>query len=342
MRRLKLAEVGRLRFAPGESLGLFITDRCPVGCNHCSVDSRRDSPTISDWPLFEAIVDEMAARPRVTMVGITGGEPFVERRGLTLATERLAAAGKDLILYTSGVWANPTSPAWIRAVLRRCSCVFLSTDSFHAESIDDARFIRAARVIAAEGAWIVIQVLNVPEMVERANRLIAGAFGDQSADYVEVHLIPPLPFGRGQAVFGPKRRSPGATLGACDIVASQMIRYDGVITACCNEQVIMGWGPPRLRRVCTSRAEVRDALDRFGGDPLLRAMNTVGLGPLTQLPQFADLAGQQLHGICHACWIMQERALPLGDTSDRLLNAISLMQRNVAYEHVEPQPATTS
>lgn len=341
MRRLKLAEVGRLRFAPGESLGLFITDRCPVGCNHCSVDSRHDSPMIRDWALFEAIVDEMAARPAVRMVGITGGEPFVERRGLALAMDRLTAADKDIILYTSGVWANASIPPWIRAVLRRCSCVFLSTDSFHAASIEDERFIRAARVIAEEGAWIVIQVLNIPEMVERANRLIAGAFGDQSADYVEVHLNEPLPFGRGQAVFGPKRRSPGATLGACAIVAAQLIRYDGVITACCNEQVIMGWGPPRLRRVCTTREEVRDALDRFGGDPLLRAMNTVGLGPLTRLPQFADLAGQQLHGICHACWIMQERALPLGDTSDRLLNAISLMQRTAIDEHAEPQPVAT-
>ena len=94
----------------------------------------------------------ICAQPNLTAVGISGGEPFVERRGLSLAVERLAAAGKDIVLYTSGVWASGEAPEWIRGVLGQASCVFLSTDAFHAASIDDARFVRAARAIAEAGA----------------------------------------------------------------------------------------------------------------------------------------------------------------------------------------------
>ena len=48
------------------------------------------------------------------VVGISGGEPFVERRGLSLAARRITEEGKRLVVYTSGVWAKrPDPPAWI-------------------------------------------------------------------------------------------------------------------------------------------------------------------------------------------------------------------------------------
>src|SRR2546421_2554616 len=103
MRRLSFADVEFARRTRGRSVLLFITDRCPVGCAHCSVDSRADSPSIADFALFGQIVDAICARPEVRVVGISGGEPFVERRGLTLAARKLFQASKDIVLYTSGV-----------------------------------------------------------------------------------------------------------------------------------------------------------------------------------------------------------------------------------------------
>src|SRR2546430_12775423 len=106
MRRLSLAQVEEARQTLGQSVLLFLTDRCPVGCAHCSVDSRQDSPTISDFELFEQIVEALCTRPDLRLVGISGGEPFVERRGLMLASRRLIEAEKDVVVYTSGVWAT--------------------------------------------------------------------------------------------------------------------------------------------------------------------------------------------------------------------------------------------
>ncbi len=112
--RLTHDDVEAARHARGRSTLLFITDRCPVGCAHCSVDSRLDSPRITDWALFGQIVDYLCDEPALEVVGISGGEPFVERRGLELLSARLEEAGKSQVVYTSGVWAAADqAPGWV-------------------------------------------------------------------------------------------------------------------------------------------------------------------------------------------------------------------------------------
>ena len=227
MGRLSLAEVDAAREAPGRSVLLFITDRCPVGCAHCSVDSRADSPSITDFELFGQILDAICARPEVRVVGISGGEPFVERRGLMVAAHKVVDAGKDLVLYTSGVWAKSNSaPAWIRDVVGIASCVFLSTDAFHAEQIADEQFIRAARTISGEGVPIVVQVLDNGVMIERARELLLAAFGASWAEHAEINLIPPLPYGRGATVFMRGAGRSGRDYGRCRVAVELVAACD--------------------------------------------------------------------------------------------------------------------
>lgn len=318
-------EIERLRRTPGASALLFITDRCPVGCAHCSVDSRGDSPTISDWRLFGEILDWLCADPGFDVVGISGGEPFVERRGLSLASRRLAEAGKRQVVYTSGVWARrATTPAWIGEVLRRCCCVYLSTDAFHARTVSDADYIRAARAVAAAGPWIVVQVVDVGEMPARAEQLLRRAFGTRWEERAEVRPVPPLSHGRGASVFDRHAGRPGRDFGPCPQLASPMVRYDGRVTACCNESVIMGRGPTRLARQARSGREVAAAADGLRADPLLRAIGGAGLGALTEHPRFADLAGASFPDQCRLCWRMLDRSEP-DSTPEPLLDAINAL-----------------
>lgn len=323
MGRLTLTEVEALRRTPGRSVLLFLTDRCPVGCAHCSVNSQPDSPTITDFSRFHEIVEAIAARPSIRLVGISGGEPFVERRGLTLAVSRLAEAGKALALYTSGVWASAHPPDWVRPLIRRASCVFLSTDAFHQDSVDADRFVRAAQLIAAESVWLIVQVLNLPEMVEKARSLLTAAFGEQHEAFAELSLVEPLPYGRAASIFAPHQSRPGHTFGGCNSLAAPVIRYDGVAVACCNERVIMGAGPDRLRSRCSNKAETLQALARFAEDPLLNMIGGAGAGALVQHPRFAALAEREFTSICDLCWAAQALTDPSADRSDRLLHAIN-------------------
>jgi hypothetical protein len=321
--RLGWREIEDIRHQRGRSTLLFITDRCPVGCAHCSVDSRRDSPTITDFELFGQLVEWLCTQTALEVVGISGGEPFVERRGLTLAARRVTEAGKKLVIYTSGVWATRAQPpAWIADVLERSETIFLSTDAFHAEGVGDGHYVHAARAIAAAGAWIVVQVIDAGDMVEQARGLLREAFGPGYEDYAELRPLTPLTSGRGADVFTRTASMPGHAFQPCTMVASPMIRYDGVITACCNESVIMGWGPKALRRHASTTAGVGEAMDAFYADPLLRAIGGVGPGALTSHPRFNDLGEREFTSICDLCWKMFDRTAA-DAAPDPLIGAIS-------------------
>jgi organic radical activating enzyme len=304
--RLTLAQVERIRRARHHSILLFITDRCPVGCAHCSVDSRRNSPTIVDFARFEELVDGIAALDDIVLVGISGGEPFVERRGLTLAVHRLSRAEKLLVLYTSGVWARSSIPDWIHSVLCEASCVFLSTDGYHAEVLPGDRFVKAARAIREVDTSLVVQVIRIPEMVRAAESLLHDAFGPAWPREAELSLTPPLPYGRGASVFHQGDGTLGREFGPCSALAAPVVRYDGRITACCNEQVIMGRGPDRLRARCDG-AQLHTALDEWKRDPMLSAIGGIGPGPLTEHPRLRDLSEEPFASICDLCWRSLER-----------------------------------
>ena len=325
------SDVGLARGTPGRSALLFITDRCPVGCAHCSVDSRADSPTICDWELFGEILDWFCGEPRLEVVGISGGEPFVERRGLALASRRLADAGKRQVVYTSGVWASAAAtPRWIAEVLRRCSCVYLSTDAFHARNVDDDRYVRAAHAIADAGARIVVQVVGIEQMVEQARRLLQRAFGERYDDVAELVLTPALTHGRGASVFARSAATtPGHAFGPCALASSPVIRYDGLVTGCCNESIVMDHGPARLRRRTGSGAELAAAVAGLRDDPLLRAIGATGLGALTAHPRFDDLMAERFTSNCELCWKMLARS-PVTPEPDPLIEAIGGLHRQGA------------
>ena len=140
-----------------------------------------------------------------------------------------------------------------------------------------------------------------------------------------MNVIVPLTNGRGANVFIRTDRLPGHAFGPCSLVASPMVRYDGLVTGCCNESVIMNLGPSRLRKRAQSIEELATAVEEFHADPLLQVIGGAGLGVLTDHPRFADLAHEQFASNCHLCWKMLDR-LPEETESDRLINALSALK----------------
>ncbi|GII01398.1 radical SAM protein [Planobispora takensis] len=320
--RLRLAEIERARDTPAAAVLLFITDRCPVGCGHCSVDSRPDSPRITDFTLFEGVLEALCAGGH-RLVGVSGGEPFVERRALTLAAERITSAGKQLVVYTSGFWGAGV-PAWVRRVVRACSCVVLSTDAFHRARLADDRFTAAARAVAEEGAGLVVQVLDDEAAVERATDLLGRALGPSWPETAELNRVGLLPYGRAAGFGASRPRIRGGDFGPCRVARTPVVRYDGVVSACCNEAVVMGRGPAAFRRACGGAAETGAALAELRHHALFSAIATAGPGPLTADPRLADLADREFASVCEPCWLIASRLPdPAGDPLLRALNAIT-------------------
>lgn len=313
MRRLTYADIDAARHTRGQTVLLFLTDRCPVGCAHCSVDSRPDSPKIRDFARFEEVIDGLCASS-YGLVGISGGEPFIERRGLSHATARLRAAGKDISIVTSGVWATTDDPpGWITEVLGRCGCVVLSTDIFHSDALPDERFVHAARTIARAGVWVVTQVIEDPEAERHAVDMLTRAFGTGWTEYAEIRSAPLLPYGRAADLFQPTATTEGRDFGPCYLARSPVIRYDGTMSVCCNEAVIMGRGPESLRRACTTADDLGEAFADLDRHALFRAIADAGPGVLTLDPRLSDMADRGYRSICEMCWEMAER---VGDAAD--------------------------
>jgi hypothetical protein len=315
---LTLEAADRIRSQPGRAVLLYLTDRCPVGCAHCSVSALPRGPR-PDLALVGRLTAGLCALERIRLVGISGGEPFTERRALEMATAMLAAAGKQLVLYTSGNWGRDdgTVPGWTREILTRASCVVLSTDAYHAARIPAPRYLAALRAAAAARTWIAVQVLGTPAQLAEAERLLAAALGASWRDQAEIRATELLPRGRA----GRLGRGTGYTAGPCLLARTPVVRYDGRITGCCNEDVVTGGGPAALHARADGAGELRAALDALAGDPFLAAVAAAGPGALIQLPRYRELAGQAHPDICSACWALLGR----GADRDPAVRALGLL-----------------
>lgn len=301
--RPTLAEVMRWRRTPGATALVHLTDRCPVGCAHCSVSARPDSPRPADPALLAALLDGLTARPGLRAVAVSGGEPFTERRGLTLTVDRLADTGLAVVLYTSGHWAGPSgAPAWAARVLARTGTVFVGTDDQHLARLGPDRLRRAVGAITGAGCRLVLQVIDLPGRLDAARQILTDELGPHWDGLAELHPTRPLALGRGAAVFARPPARPATAFGPCLPALAPTVRHDGTVTACCNEDVVTGAGPAALRRTATGADGLTAALDGYARDPLLRVMAATGPGVLAGLPGFAALADPVHRTVCEACW----------------------------------------
>ena len=315
-------DIQHIRRQRGHTVLLFITDRCPVECDHCSVSSRRDSPSITDYDRFDNLLEGVFSLPKLELLGVSGGEPFVEKRGLQMVAVKTREHHLPLVVYTSGVWAvDEKTPQWIKSVLRACTAVYLSTDLFHEKKLKPGTFVRAARAIAAADCWIIVQTLDLIT----AQELLFKAFGPMWDEFAELQPIKALANGRGSELFHWSNRLPGHSFGPCDLALAPVVRYDGKVTACCNEEVITGRGPKHLKRECSDATELRQAIAAFQEDPLLKVIRGPGLGTLTFHPRFNELANRHFSNNCELCWTALEN-VPDRLPPDPLLNAIASME----------------
>ena len=343
MAGLSLGEIEQARRQPHHTALLFLTDRCPVGCAHCSVDSRPGTPRL-DLDLLGRLLDGLCSVPDLAFVGVSGGEPFVERRGLTMAVDRLTNAGRQVVLYTSGVWAHrDPPPAWVGGVLRRAAHVVLSTDGYHAARLPASRFVAAARAVLAAGTRLSVQVVDQPGAHAAAHEMLGRALGPTWVDQVEVKVVPLLPYGRaaGQPGLATSHR-PGAWFGRCEVATSPVVRHDGRIVGCCNEQVLTGHGPAVLRRSATTADQTVAVFAQLRANPHLRSVSQIGLGPLTRLAGLTDLATREFTDPCGLCWAIAERgavspgAGGVHDRLDSLLRAHDALQTDRSQAGARP------
>lgn len=293
-----------MRHRRGESVLLYITDQCPVGCAHCSVDARADSDRVADWEVFHDVVAGIVALPGLRSVAVSGGEPFAEQRALPYAIGEFADAGLETIVFTSGYWARESgsAPGWVRRLLPRISTLFLSTDGFHQGGVSHHRFVGALRAAHEAGCRIVVQELDTGDGARVAEGLLLEALGPRWADAAETNVITPCGTGGARGSSPSSSRHEVGSFSACTLLGSPTVRYDGVVIPCCNEGLITGHGPAALRAPTRRPEGVAQALSGFRNDPLLRVVGRLGPGAAADLPGFEALREERFENVCGGCW----------------------------------------
>jgi hypothetical protein len=323
-RGLRFSEVERLRNTPSTSLLLFLTDRCPVECAHCSVESLRNSPSISDYEKFRSLMADIASISDLRMVGISGGEPFAERKGLQMAVEMLREANLNIVLYTSGYWAKKGTPAWVEEILAQVGTVFISPDAYHTARLGFDTLVRAMHAVVDSGASVILQLVQDANSESYIQDLLTQLEPGQPRP--EINLVPLLPYGRSSlrvsTLKGP------AELAPCRALDSPVVRYDGKAIACCNEGIIMGRGPKRLNTPFIPGSEqLAQTIQSYKSDAWLGAISSAGPSVISGLPQIhPHLNEKGYRDTCDFCWQMQTS---LSDESllskDKLLKAVRLV-----------------
>lgn len=314
-KRFKQADFDERRWVPGKMMGIVLTDRCPVGCAHCSVSALMDDAGPDGSSRFATHVEQLAALPQAEVVFITGGDPFVHLDELEAAVGALVAAAKRVVVHTSGYWgADELVVERARAVLARVSTLVLGVDLYHRKGVRDDALIGAMRMAHCEGCWVVAQVivgLNQPDHRAYAVAMLEAALGAEWRAHAEIDENPPLDHGRAAKIERFKQAPRAA--GRCDVVNRRMLCFDGEVTACCNEGVLQGSGPAGLRRT-VGDAGVEEALTRLAADPLVRLVHDLPTGAAYELvSSVAGVEPEPVAGTCDACWRTGELLSGLSD-----------------------------
>ena len=190
-------------------LRISITDRCNLRCIYCMPPE--GVPTIGHDQIltYEEIIEiaRMACRLGITKIRLSGGEPLVRRKVVSLIRELNRLEGlKDLSLTTNGVLLAEYLPALVDAGLRR---VNVSLDTMRPDRFREiTRFPLLDRVLTGLDSAlaagldpvkinvVVIRGLNDDEVTDFARLALEAPF--------RVRFIEFMPVGSGPG-WGPEK-----------------------------------------------------------------------------------------------------------------------------------------
>jgi organic radical activating enzyme len=88
------------------SMGLVITDKCPVGCRHCISDNSLKSTIEPGISVLKSRIENIKKLGLLEKIVITGGEPFYSYRKLKQIIGYITENGLRVSVVTSAYWAK--------------------------------------------------------------------------------------------------------------------------------------------------------------------------------------------------------------------------------------------
>ncbi len=301
---LSLKSIFKFAFKFHSLTYISLTQKCPIRCRHCFVDSGPDRTESVDETDFDAFLVRLCASRKTELVLFSGGEPFSHPNALRNGLRRCQEAGVLTIVGTSGYWGR--NPAHAKRFLERfpgIDFLWFSTDIFHEEFVSLDILRNAILTSQSLGIPCGLQIAeNTPDNSDFIRRLQASIGDDLPGEHWYVTPLSALGRANEEATEELAQRpdsGPGRVDKFCPWLSSPWVHEDGRIVACPNTEAHeSGAAGLLLGRIGdTDWSEISSKAERDG---FLHLMRT--LGPAAIFDLFPDMKPDQSpKTICDDC-----------------------------------------
>ncbi|MCU7730688.1 radical SAM protein [Actinoplanes sp. KI2] len=234
---MELGELVGLRPLPGAGLLLALTQRCPLRCAHCSTASTAAGaqPPAARLRRFVASFGDQD-RPAVLLM--TGGEPLLRPELVAELAYAARRRGTRSAVLTGAFFARTSTPAAIRAAIEAVDHFSVSVDAFHERQIPRRDVFRLLAAVLDSGVPVSIHAVGAGADDPYLDGLVADVrrrFGDRVP--MLVNTIRPVGRAAAWAAARPLPARPGE-ISPCAMAAWPVVAADGLVLACCNQDVV--------------------------------------------------------------------------------------------------------
>jgi hypothetical protein len=239
---VELAEIVSLTFSFHRVVYVSLTQKCPIRCRHCFVES---SPTRSEHANLDAFrrwLDGILETESVELITFSGGEPLSHPRALAYGLKACLDSNRYSVLATSAFWARtPTSADETLDRYPPFRCLWISTDCYHEEFVPLSHLRNAAEAAIKRNISVVFQIVDDDPNHSPFLKRFESQMGEL-APKSEVFITPLSLVGRASRELDIPLPLPERDLSKipdvpCPWLGAPWLHEDGVVCACPNLEV---------------------------------------------------------------------------------------------------------
>jgi organic radical activating enzyme len=276
------------------TLGLSVTQACPLRCSHCSVSAAPELGKTTFSPQFaQSVVEQM---PELRAIGIvhvsfTGGEPTLAPKFVIPVAQAARREGLRTSIVSAAHWASSEDNA--RRFIEKFEAVQdweISTDVYHLPFVPLDNIRRAYRLLLEYGKRPFLRVAYHKEMTREDAEVIETCHEFAGQD---ISFQPISKTGRGSNLVEIRRKSRATQDTTPCPTTGPLIQRDGRVSPCCAPLSQEAAQHP-LDIGNAYREPIAKLVMRWRTHPLLQAIRLWGFGVLFDWMQDAGLATEEL------------------------------------------------
>jgi MoaA/NifB/PqqE/SkfB family radical SAM enzyme len=292
----------------------YFTQHCNAKCDFCITNSSPETKTTLPLEVIKRCLRE-AGEIGIRKVGLTGGEPAINRHRLFEIMEAGRELGLTFYMSSNAFWAKTYDKAveMVKELKSRGLVQLnLSADRFHIPYVSNQCNVNAARACEEVGdIFVHIQVAATRLDADGTADKIVKDFEGLKAD---VKVYYPQPMGRGESL--PKEvfftdQLDKVLSRRCDQADIPVVHPDGQVLTCCSipsAYTYPQFNSGNCRYVYGNVLEesLADILLRADGDPLIKLLIDEGPGALVkrygrEFEAEGYRLGPRYYSHCHLC-----------------------------------------